>query len=69
MKNRLNEIEIKESLADIIIRNGIAGQHQILEEQLRNGVPLFYKNEAGQLIKKNPDGSIEYTTYENCLSE
>ena len=69
MENRLDEMESRESLADVIIRNGLAGQRQILEEQLRKGVPLFYENEAGQLIKKNPDGSTEYTTYEKSLSE
>lgn len=69
METHLNEMKIKESLAETILRNGIAGQHAILEEQLKNGVALIYQNEEGRLVKKNPDGSVEYTTYEACLSE
>lgn len=69
MKTCLNEMPIKESLAETILRNGIAGQHAILEDHLRNGVSLIYQNEDGRLVKKNPDGSVEYTTYEACLSD
>jgi hypothetical protein len=49
----------EESLVDALVRLGKAGQAAILEDLLRAGVPLAFRDEEGNLAQKNPDGSIE----------
>jgi hypothetical protein len=50
--------ETKMSLHDRLCADAEAGQAAILEEDLKMGVPIVYQNEKGDLVQKNPDGSI-----------
>ena len=46
------------SLADRLCAAAEAGQAAILEAQLKRGIPLVFQDDKGNLVQKNPDGTI-----------
>jgi len=46
------------SLLDRLCADALAGQAAILDAQLKRGIPLVSQDEKGNLIQKNPDGTI-----------
>jgi hypothetical protein len=46
------------SLLDRLCVDALAGQAAVLEEDLKMGVPLVYTDDSGNLVQKNPDGTI-----------
>jgi len=50
--------ESEKYYADELLALGIAGQAAILEAELKAGVPLTYRDDKGDLVQKNPDGTI-----------
>jgi hypothetical protein len=45
-------------LLDRLCADALAGQAAVLEEDLKMGVPLVYTDNSGNLVQKNPDGTI-----------
>ena len=46
------------SLVDRLCADALAGQAAILEDQLKAGFPLVYQDAKGNLVQKNPDGTV-----------
>ena len=58
VEERQNDAQSPDLLCDGIVAIGMAGQASILEAQLKAGIPLSYHDAHGNLVQKNPDGSI-----------
>jgi hypothetical protein len=60
LKNSEQDIERMgpKEFVDWLCSSAMAGQAAILEDQLKAGIPLTYRDEHGNLVQKNPDGSI-----------
>jgi hypothetical protein len=55
----LNDKQPEERLCDRLMRKAMEGQSEILDEMLNAGISLIYQDEQGNMMQKNPDGSIE----------
>jgi hypothetical protein len=46
-------------LRDLVLEVGMRSQQTILDAQLKAGFPLIYCDREGNMLQKNPDGTIE----------
>ncbi len=53
------DIDLKLFSFEEMVLTALSGQKQWLEEQLTNGVPLYYDDENDNTVKKYPNGKIE----------
>lgn len=60
MNNRQHQPEHpKMSLCDDLLSRAKEGQPAILEDMLKAGIPLSFRDDDGNLMQKNPDGTIQ----------
>lgn len=60
----MNDLDEKYTKSDLNLTEAVLatcaeGQQKILNSMLKSGVPLNYRDEQGNLVQKNPNGTIE----------